>query len=137
VYEIQTFKITQDGDTVIVLHDMTPISDDEGVMRWGSEKTALQWLRRRCEKVSGKYEIFKLDNTPIYMDYADPPRFTLGHHEWKKANVMALADGKGPYDKLVCSFCGGVVRRYRSQRHFREELEICESNKIPLPLETK
>jgi len=130
---MQTFTIEYHDNVVVVVENGKVVLDEAGDPRtWGVEKTAIQWLRRTAQREGARYEVFKLDGEPIYLEYDPAPTFKLGEHIWKKANVMALADGTGPYDKLVCTLCGKIIRRYRSRRHFKEEHEHCPKNYIPL-----
>lgn len=118
------------NENVLIYSGTEPLSKNGKTLSWTTEKTAIQWLRRKAEEEKAKYEIIKPSGKVLLIDFSEQIIFTYGKHQWRKSNVMAIADGQGQYDKLVCVHCGKIVKRYRNKLHFREELEICEKNII-------
>lgn len=105
--------------------------DGSDVKIWGTEKTAIQWFRRIAKEENSSFEITKLDQSKILVNYEVPPVYVSGKHDWRKANtLMALRDSGGQYNLLYCSYCMKKIKVYLTNRHFPQENEFCEKNLI-------
>lgn len=128
--EKKTITLFQEETGIVAYDNGSPILDGNGTKIWANEKVAVQWIRRQAEKNKINIEIIKVNGDSLFACYAEPEHKNQKKHEWRKANVISLADGKGKYNKLFCIHCGLVARHYFArERHFLEEYSYCEGKK--------